>query len=194
MVILSALGYSVPYSQTYEGGRMGKVLLSLHVLAGIILIGPVTVAVSLFPRYARMAADVTQRAAVMPVLTLLRRISTVYAVLGISVPVLGLGVALQLGVLTDAWLLVSIALTLAAAAVLVLLVLPTQRGMLDVLADPASPLALTEHGPAPEKAERVRGRWAASTRRLAGASGMFALIWAVVVVLMIVRPGSTTGV
>lgn len=169
---------------------MGKVLLSLHVLAGIIFIGPVTVAVSLFPRYARMATDVTQRAAVMPVLALLRRISTAYAVLGISVPVFGLGVALQLGVLTDAWLVVAIALTLVAAAVLVLLVLPAQRSMLDVLADPASPLAATE----PDRVVRVRERWTASTRRLAGLSGVFALIWAVVVVLMIVRPGSTTGV
>jgi hypothetical protein len=30
--------------------------------------------------------------------------------------------------------------------------------------------------------------------RLAMSTGVFALIWAVVVVLMIVRPGSTTGV
>ena len=169
---------------------MGKILLSLHVLAGIVFIGPVTVAVSLFPRYARMAADGAQRAAVMPVLTLLRRISTTYAVLGISVPVFGLGVALQLGVLTDAWLVVAIALTLVAAAVLVLLVLPAQRSMLDVLTDPGSPLTSA----APERAARVRERWTASTGRLAGRSGIFALIWAVVVVLMIVRPGSTTGV
>lgn len=169
---------------------MGKVLLSLHVLAGIIFIGPVTVAVSLFPRYARMAADASQRAVAMPVLTLLRRISTAYAVLGISVPVFGLGVALQLGVLTDPWLVVSIALTLAAALVLVVLVLPAQRSMLDVLEDPASPLTTS----APERAERVRDRWVASTKRLASISGVFALIWAVVVVLMIVRPGSTTGV
>lgn len=44
---------------------MAKVLLSLRVLAGIVFIGPVTVAVSLFPRYARMAADVAQRAALL---------------------------------------------------------------------------------------------------------------------------------
>lgn len=169
---------------------MGKVLLSLHVLAGIVFIGPVTVAVSLFPRYARLAADLEQRATALPVLVLLRRISTAYAVLGISVPVFGLGVALQLGVLTDPWLVVSIVLTLVAAAVLVVLVLPVQRSMLHVLHDPASPLTAVE----PDRSARVRGRWVASTKRLAGMSGIFALIWAVVVVLMIVRPGSTTGV
>jgi hypothetical protein len=169
---------------------MGKLLLSLHVLGGILFIGPVTVAVSLFPRYARLAADPEHRATALPVLTLLRRISTVYAVLGISVPVFGLGVALQLGVLTDAWLVVSIALTLVAAAVLVVAVLPTQRSILAVLHDPGAPLAAAE----PERRQRVAARWAASTRRLAGTAGIFALLWAVVVVLMIVRPGSTTGV
>ena len=171
---------------------MGKVLLSLHVLTGIIFVGPVTVAVSLFPRYARLAADGEQRTSARSVLTVLRRISTAYAVLGISVPVLGLGVALQLGVLTDAWLLVAIALTLVAAGVLVALVLPTQASMLEVLDDPATPLA----GPADDAGAgvRVRERWVASTRRLASVSGIFALIWAVVVVLMVVRPGSTTGV
>jgi hypothetical protein len=172
---------------------MAKVLLSLHVLAGIIFIGPVTVAVSLFPRYARLAADLEHRASVRPVLTVLRRISTAYAVLGISVPVFGLGVALQLGVLTDAWVVVSIGLTLAAAAVLVALVLPTQRTMLDVLDDPTSPLSRASLEE-PERRSRVTARWVARTKRLAGLSGVFALIWAVVVVLMIVRPGSTTGV
>ena len=35
---------------------------------------------------------------------------------------------------------------------------------------------------------------AALTGRLAGATGVFNLLWATVTVLMIVRPGSTTGV
>lgn len=155
---------------------MGKVLLSLHVLAGIIFVGPVTVAVSLFPRYARLAADVEQRAAALSVLVLLRRISTAYAVLGLSVPVFGLGVAIQLGVLTDPWLIISIAITVGAALLLVLVVLPGQRRLLDGLTDPTPSVA------------------PAATRRLASASGVFALLWSVVVVLMIIRPGSTTGV
>jgi hypothetical protein len=36
--------------------------------------------------------------------------------------------------------------------------------------------------------------WVAGARRLALSSGVFALLWVVVVVLMVVRPGSTTGV
>lgn len=149
---------------------MTKLFLSLHVVAGILFIGPVTVAVSLFPRYARLAADPIGRASAWPVLRLLRRISVLYAVFGISVPVLGLVTATTLGVLGDAWVLVSIALTLAAGLLLALRILPAQDALLQTL-------------------DSVT----AASQRLARVSGAFALLWVVVVVLMIVRPGSTTG-
>ncbi len=163
---------------------MGKVLLSLHVLAAIVFIGPVTVAVSLFPRYAQLALagdgpGGDPRA--VPVVRLLHRISRVYAVLGLSVPVLGVALAVQLGVLGDAWLVVSIVLTLAAAVVLAAAVLPAQQRALD-LVDPAG------------RDRDAAARWTAGAGRLAMYSGLFSLLWAVVVVLMVVRPGSTTGV
>jgi hypothetical protein len=82
----------------------------------------------------------------------------------------GLATAAQLGALTDAWLIVSIGLTAVAAALLALAILPAQRRR---LAEPESA--------------------ATPVTRLAMATGVFNLIWAVVVVLMIVRPGSTTG-
>lgn len=157
---------------------MTAVLLSVHVLAAIIFIGPVTVATSLFPRYARAALTGDGERAVA-VSELLHRISRVYAVLGVSVPVFGIATGAQLGVLADPWLVVSLALTIGAAALLALVVLPGQAAVMDVLrGEPRStapPLA------------RVAAR-------LSMASGIFALTWAVVVVLMIVRPGSTTGV
>ena len=167
---------------------MGKVLLSLHVLAAIVFIGPVTVAVSLFPRYARLAlaGDPGARAVVV----LLHRISRVYAVLGLSVPVLGLALAARLEVLGDAWVLVSIGLTLAAAVLLTVAVLPAQQEAVDLL----------DRAPAPTGSSVTRreddpaARWTAGAGRLAMTSGVFALLWAVVVVLMVVRPGSTTGV
>ena len=169
---------------------MGELLLSLHVLAAIVFVGPVTVAVSMFPRYARLAlADATggpdgdPRAE--PVVRLLHRISRVYAVLGLSVPVLGIALASRLGVLGDAWLLVSIALTLAAAALLATAVLPAQQRAVDLL-DGVSV------GPGPAGDAAVR--WTAGAGRLGMTSGVFALLWAVVVVLMVVRPGSTTGI
>jgi hypothetical protein len=62
--------------------------------------------------------------------------------------------------------LVSIALTAVAAVVLVASILPDQRAALD----------------------------GTVVTRLAMTTGIFNLLWVVVTVLMIVRPGSTTGV
>jgi hypothetical protein len=135
-----------------------KVLLSLHVLAAIIAIGPVTVAASMFPAVARRGDAHATR--------LLHRICRVYALLGVAVPIFGLATASSLGVLGDAWLLTSIALTVVAAGLLGLVILPRQQRH---LAEPAR------------------------DARLGMLTGVFNLLWAVVVVLMIVRPGSTTG-
>ncbi|MFI5912110.1 hypothetical protein [Dactylosporangium sp. NPDC051541] len=138
---------------------MTKALLSIHVLAAIIAIGPVTVAASMFPAVARRGDG---RA-----LSLLHRICRVYSLIALAVPVFGLATAGSLGVLGDAWLLASIALTGLAAALLGLVILPQQARL---IADTGNP------------------------SRLGLVTGVFNLLWAVVVVLMIVRPGSTTGV
>ncbi|MFC3997640.1 hypothetical protein ACFOVU_17030 [Nocardiopsis sediminis] len=159
---------------------MAAFLLSVHVIAAILTIGPIAVAASLFPRYARQAAptggaEPDERAA--GVAALLHRICRGYAVVGITVPVFGLATGAQLGVLTDAWLLVSILLTAVAAGILALAILPHQQRML---------------APPEEAAESDALRRGAA--RLSGLTGAFNLLWAIVVVLMIVRPGSTTGV
>jgi hypothetical protein len=82
----------------------------------------------------------------------LYRIGQTYAVVGVAVPLLGIATAISMGVLTQAWLLVSIALTAVAAVVLVASILPDQRAALG------------------------------------------GTLWVFVTVLMIVWPGSTTGV
>jgi len=84
----------------------------------------------------------------------------------VAVPLLGIATAVSMGVLTQPWVLVSIALTAAAAVVLVASILPDQRAALD----------------------------GTVVTRLAMTTGIFSLLWVVVTVLMIVRPGSTTGV
>jgi Predicted integral membrane protein (DUF2269) len=162
---------------------MTKFLLSIHVLAAIVAIGPVTVAASMFPAAARRAAAEPGNGHHIAVLTTLHRICQVYAFLGIAVPVFGLATASSLGVLGDTWLIVSIVLTALAAAVLVLQVLPRQQRI----------LAATT--PAPQAAASTATTVLESrvTARLAMFTGMFNLLWAVVTVLMIVRPGSTTG-
>lgn len=144
---------------------MTTFLLTVHVLAAILAIGPITVAASLFPRY------VKQPEAGEPAGTavFLHRICRGYALLGLAVPAFGFATAAQLGVLTDAWLIASIILTAIAAGLLAVAILPAQQRLLK----------------APARAGVVT--------RLTALTGVFNLLWVVVVVLMIVRPGSTTG-
>ncbi|MFI1752964.1 hypothetical protein [Streptomyces sp. NPDC020571] len=163
---------------------MTKILLSLHVLAAIVAVGPVTVAASMFPAAARRVpvdvpvggggGDGAVDAGDVRTVRLLHRICRVYAGLGIAVPVLGFATAASMGVLQDAWLIASVTLTAVAAGLLAAFVLPRQEELLQQLADG-------------QPVERAR------TARLAMFTGLFNLLWATVTILMIVRPGSTTG-
>lgn len=69
---------------------------------------------------------------------LLHRICCGYALAGVAVPVFGIATGAQLGVLTDAWLIVSLVLTTLAAALLGLAVLPGQRRLLALAEDAAA--------------------------------------------------------
>lgn len=154
---------------------MNKFLLSLHVLAAIVAVGPITVAASMFPPSARKALAEPDNERAVSALRLLHRICRVYGGVGIAVPVLGFATAMSMGVLKDAWLIVSMLLTALAAMVLLALVLPRQEEILEGMGEA-------------EPAVNV-----STTARLAMFTGIFNLLWATVTVLMIVRPGSTTG-
>jgi uncharacterized membrane protein len=149
-----------------------KFLLAVHVLAAIVAIGPVTVAASMFPPAARRALEAPDDLRAAETVQLLHRICRVYAVVGVVVPVFGFATASTMHVLGSAWLITSIALTALAALVLAALVLPRQS-------------ALVEAG--------AGGGTRQMTGQLAMFTGVFNLLWAAVTVLMIVRPGSTTG-
>ncbi|MGW1102402.1 hypothetical protein [Streptomyces sp. NPDC002540] len=153
---------------------MTKVLLSLHVLAAIIAIGPVSVAASMFPPAVRRAVANGPDPSGIAAIQVLHRICRVYAGIGLAVPVFGFATASYMNVLGSGWLIVSIILTAAAAGILVAFVLPRQGELLD---------AITNHN----AVEQSR------TAQLAMFAGFFNLLWAIVTVLMIVRPGSTTG-
>ncbi|KRD07947.1 hypothetical protein ASE48_11100 [Mycobacterium sp. Root265] len=137
---------------------MEAFLLSVHVIAGILFIGPVAVSTSLFPRYAPDSGEVA---------VVLHRITRVYGLLAVTVPVVGLALAFAQGRATEVWVLVAMLLTALAGGLLALQITPRQRAALA----------------APEGA--------AGLRRLGIWTGVFNLLWAVVVVLMIVRPGSS---
>ncbi|MEV0777357.1 hypothetical protein [Streptomyces sp. NPDC050428] len=160
---------------------MTKLLLSIHVLASILVVGPIAVAASMFPRYARLAAGEEGR--FVGATALLHRICSGYAVVGVAVPVFGIATGAQLGVLTDAWLITSIVLTTIAAALLALAILPGQQGMIEAATATADGTRAAGDGADTKRA----------AARLAGLTGVFNLLWAIVVVLMIVRPGSTTS-
>ncbi|MER5921344.1 DUF2269 family protein [Streptomyces mirabilis] len=160
---------------------MAKLLLSIHVLAAILLIGPVTIAASLFPRFARqaLAAGPEQQSATGSV-RLLHRICRFYAVAGVSVPAFGIGTAEVMGVMGSAWLIASMALTAVAAVLLGIAVLGTQDDVVTQLDKP-------------DQTSTAAKSLIARLPRLSMITGLFALAWLIVVVLMIVRPGSTTG-
>ncbi|MFC0596966.1 DUF2269 family protein [Streptomyces palmae] len=192
---------------------MNKLLLVLHVLAAILAFGPVAIAASMFPPAARRAWAGSRSTALATagggspsapggddlwapddgfdapaepegVLRTLYRICRVYAVVGVAVPVSGIATARGMGVLGDTWVLVSLALTVAAAVVLALLVLPGQQAVLTGLRERAD-----QDGAGTAGEDHTR-----AAARLAMYTGIFNLLWAVVTVLMIVRPGSSTGV
>ncbi|MFF4348873.1 DUF2269 family protein [Streptomyces sp. NPDC001530] len=161
---------------------MTKFLLAVHVLAAIVAVGPVTVAASMFPPSARRLLAEPGNAQAVSTVRLLHRICRVYATVGVVVPVFGFATASNMGVLGDAWLIVSIALTTLAALVLIALVLPRQAAIAEGVWDAGgSEIAV---------AQNVSRK---TTVQLAMFTGIFNLLWATVTVLMIVRPGSTTG-
>ncbi|WP_431917652.1 hypothetical protein [Nonomuraea jabiensis] len=141
------------------------VLLSVHVLAGIVFVGGSAVATSLFPRYAPVATgDAGERS--RGVAVALHRITGGYAAFGLIVPLAGIILASVQGRMGEIWITISMILTAVAGALLATQIYPRQRA------------ALSEPGD-----ERP-------LRALSMLAGFYNLAWAVVVVLMIVRPGA----
>ena len=160
---------------------MENLLLSAHVLAGILFVGPVAVTTSLFPRFAPLSAGAGDPAAgpagdpaepdarsgrSASVARMLHGVTRVYGVLALVVPVIGLVLAAVQGRLGEIWVVVAMVLTAVAGGLLALRIAPGQRAALD----------------APGDAGRLRS--------LSMLTGVFNLLWAAVVVLMVVRPGS----
>ncbi|MEU7854466.1 hypothetical protein [Nonomuraea sp. NPDC049141] len=156
---------------------MEHLLLSVHVLAGIVFVGGSAVATSLFPRYLPVVADVTVGAPVpeaaqernRAVSVALHRITRGYSAFGLIVPAAGIVLAFVQGRSGEIWITVAIALTAAAGVLLALQIYPRQRDALAGSGDPDRLRTLSMH------------------------AGIYNLLWAVVVVLMIVRPGAAPG-
>jgi uncharacterized membrane protein len=154
---------------------MNKFFLIVHLLAAIICVGPVTVAASMFPPIARrmLTAETPQSSG----LDVLHRITRVYAWAGLAVPVFGFALAGGMHVMGEAWLIISIVLTLAAALVLAFLVVPAQSAVLAVAGGTAE----------------ARSGMLSKAKLLSMTSGIFGLLWLIVLVLMVVKPGHHRG-
>ncbi len=144
-------------------------MLSAHVVVGIVFVGPVAVVTSLFPRYAPVSIPSVRESGERStdVARVLHRVTRVYGTLALAVPVTGLTLALVQGRTTDTWVIAAMALTAVAGGLLAFQIAPLQRE------------ALTS----PDTGARLR--------RIGMSTGVFNLVWVVVVVLMVVRPGET---
>jgi hypothetical protein len=154
---------------------MNKTFLTLHILAAILTVGPVTVAASMFPPLARRM--LTTEAPEPGGLQVLHRITRVYAWASIAVPLFGFAIAGSMHVMGETWIIVSIALTFVAAVVLAFLVVPAQSAVLA----------------GADAAPEVRSGLVSKAKLLSMTSGIFGLLWLVVLVLMVVKPGHHRG-
>ncbi|MFE5478918.1 MULTISPECIES: hypothetical protein [unclassified Nocardia] len=146
---------------------MEHVLLSVHVLAGIVFVGGSAVATSLFPRYAPVAgAPDPESVRSRPVAAAMHRITGNYAKLAIIVPVIGIVLATIQGRMNEIWITTAMVTTAVAGGLLAVQIVPMQREALDQ----------------PDDGKRLRV--------LSMLAGIYNLLWTAVVVLMIVRPGS----
>nr|WP_296770912.1 hypothetical protein [Rhodococcus sp. (in: high G+C Gram-positive bacteria)] len=146
---------------------MESLLLSVHVVAGILFVGPIAVATSLFPRYAPVTGTPPGEDRSMAVARALNRITRVYGLLALGVPAIGLVLAAVQGRLGEIWIVTAMILTAIAGGLLAILIAPLQNE------------ALTS----PDDGARLR--------QIGMTTGLFNLLWVIVVVLMIVRPGSS---
>lgn len=148
---------------------MEATLLSLHVVAGILFVGPVAVVVSLFPWYAPNGTGAPSGRSDNgdnAVAWALHRTTRTYGALAVIVPVIGILLALVQGRLGEIWISLAMILTAVAGALLVLRIAPEQRDALNFPGD------------------RTR------LRRIRILAGVFNALWVLVVIMMIVRPGS----
>jgi hypothetical protein len=146
---------------------MESLLLSAHVVVGILFVGPVAMTTTLFPRFARASDGGDDQGSSPPrVAVALHRATKLYGALALAVPVIGILLAVVQGRMAEIWITAAMILTAVAGALLALRIVPAQR---DVL-----------HAAVAGQGLRTLTIW----------SAVFNVIWAAVVVLMIVRPGA----
>lgn len=163
---------------------MTQVIIIAHVLAAILLLGPVTVAISMFPRMA-LAARNGETSSIGSARTL-HAITRTYGMISLLVPLLGFGVMfMDLSTYIKAGALhASILLAVIAWALLYFVITPKQRVMM-------AGLGVTDADEQPDdpdfaaRAEKANALdWDKAKGQLAMFSGIFSALWVIVAVLM----------
>lgn len=152
---------------------MTSLLIAIHVIAAILLIGPVTVAVSSYQ--GQMLAAHNGEASALGSARTLHGITTNYGYISAIVPVVGIAVFL-----TDlstygkqGQFHASILLAIIAWALLFFLIIPRQKASLDALGSEQAGAA-TEFD------------FAKAKKQLSMYGGIFSLLWVIVAVLMFI--------
>lgn len=154
---------------------MNTLLVFLHVASAILLLGPVVVSASMFPRQAEEARNGGEEA--MGRASVLYRITKTYGLLSALVPLLG-GVVMfadWASYSTNYWLHSAIILSVIAWSILLAMVIPQQRKMLGTIGalapDEADPTDVTED-------------FEKSKAKANAGAGVFNVLWVLVLVLM----------
>ncbi|MGV0342810.1 DUF2269 domain-containing protein [Corynebacterium lehmanniae] len=154
---------------------MTTFLIFLHVVAAILLLGPVVVSTSMFPRQVAESRaggeEATGRASV------LYRITKTYGMLSLLVPLLG-GAVLAFDWETykaNYWFHTAIVLSVIAWAILLGMVIPQQRKMMGTL----GALPAADADPADQTTNFEKSK----AKATAGA-GIFNLLWMLTLILM----------
>ena len=157
-------------------------MLILHVVSALLLLGPVTVAVSTFHVRAREAHNGNDlaRGSVRTLFT----ITNTYGLISLIVPLLGVGLLLSnMSYLREGRFHASILLSVIAWGILFFLVIPRQKKMMAALG-----LSDDDDNAPGEKrtGEATIENWDKAVSQLSMFGGIFSALWVIVAVLMVI--------
>jgi uncharacterized membrane protein len=143
-----------------------NVLLIIHVAAAIVFLGPVTFATGAFVRYAETGAE--------NIATAMNRTTRVYGWGSLAVPVFGLALAGQGSYFDKSWVMISLTLFVIGIVLLLAVIVPGQKQAIEIVA--------AGDGSAVELPSGLKAR-------LSAVSGVYGLLWLVILYFMIAKPG-----
>lgn len=142
---------------------MVDILKLIHFLASILFIGPVTVVASIFPRFFSKDNPPKLLEGNATMAGTFNGITKIYGYLSVLVPISGIVLGAHFHILDKSWIYISIILTVIAALILLLLIIPTQNKLI------AGKASLSQ------------------LKQLNMFSGIFSLLWVVTLFFMVYK-------